>query len=137
MIDDTIKPADRLVIELGDSPKTIFMSAGLLRILSGMVALQDDLTIIFLDPVFQEQCLLQVLAERDDMGFPIEDLSKISLAKYPLTVAESDKLIQWIGEHILYFFTVSASAVSQKVPETLKKIQDLTQSLTGSENSAT
>lgn len=137
MTDEIQKPDDRLTITLDGEQKELFMSSGMLRILSNLVSLQDDLTCIFIDPLMQERCLLEVLTPRDELGQPTIDLSTVSLAMYDLSIEESDKVVKWMGEHTLHFFTVSASSVSVKVPEMIKKIQDLTQSLPGLEDSAT
>ncbi len=127
------RPADRLKVTYGDAEHEIFMSAGLLRRLTGLAQCFGDPFAVLHDANVQSVLLTEALTPRSVQG---EAREKVSLEDYDISMDEADKLLTFITGHMLYFFASATSRVKelQKDP-TLKAMVASTQSATGTQDS--
>jgi len=104
----TEKPSDRLTINIampGETemvPTELFMSAGLVRRLAQISQQFPDLSQLYVDLVAQDILMTETLRPRTPRGQPVLDYE---LTEFKFSTEDGQKLMNWITEHVLYFFT--------------------------------
>jgi hypothetical protein len=124
---------DTLHIKVNGKDRELFMSYGLLTSITQIVGLQEELTAIFLDAALQKVVIEIAL---NPVGTSEED--KIDLNTTKISMAEIQKILDWVGEHILDFFIQGMKSVEKLNTNNLDRMQEivnLTSSSTGSEAS--
>lgn len=100
--------SESLTVTVNGEEKKLFMSYGLLNKLAKMVGDANDVSDIYISPDLQAEVLKLALFGK---GTP-PDLDDIDIS-----IGDSDKVINWVGEHTLNFFLrglEAASALSKK-----------------------
>lgn len=124
------KPEDRLVVSVAGANKEILMTAGLVRRLAAYVGSLDNVGAAYMDPALQIAMIDECLKERTPSGTPaVTEMP--DLDKYKLSTEDGDKIAQWIGGHLTYFFINGALMMRQDLEGPMKALQSLMSSLTG------
>lgn len=137
------KPEDRLAIHVNGELKEIFMSGGLLRRLAPYVGHADDFSQIYQDAITQNMMVVEALRPRTVYGTAVAkrgDGQKVEhdIDDFELSTDDMDKLVNWITEHVLYFFisgVLNAKTLAEKNKEVMTSLQKLMQLSNGSEDS--
>ena len=131
---EVVKPDDYLTITLGKESKELYMSAGLMSLIAGMIGEFEDFSVIYLDPVLRERVLIEVLVERDPRGVPVEPTGALTLMAFDLSTSEGEKIARWVGEHTVNFFMTSARNLQESVGKQEQVFLNLAESLAGMNN---
>lgn len=129
------QPADRITInvrlpgEADFKDHEIFMSAGLIRTLVNYANTVEDHSQLYTNPTLQEIMMIEALVGRNNRGEA--DTAELSLMDFGLSINESDKLMNWITEHVLDFFTRSIERLTESAKTPEGAIQRLMESLSG------
>lgn len=102
-LEDLIRPEPVIKINFAGVDKDIFMSAGLRTRLVLHLQNFNDIQDIYVSPVLQEAVLMEALSIRDKRGEITEEVNLDELSP-----EESEKLVTWIVDHVVYFFTRGA-----------------------------
>lgn len=129
------KPDDRITIMVNGVGRELFMSAGMIRKIAMIAGEYEDFSVVYLDALAQERCMIELLVERDERGKPKEDTKDLTLMAFEMSTHDADSLAKWIGDHIVNFFISGAMSMKNSVEAQQKVFQTLTQSLTGMSNS--
>lgn len=132
------KPKDRLTITVNEKDQEVFMSGGLIRQLAPIASSLGEFTQIFQNADIQEALIITALRPRTLAGQPVVKDLNYSLDDFVMSTDEMDKLIAWIADHVLYFFVNSLSAAKSLMDsnsDTMKRLDQLTRSLIGSQAS--
>lgn len=131
VLEELVRPKDTFDIEIVTTKemRRIFMSAGLRNRLTLHIKGLGEIETIFSDPTLQEILLTECLAKRSPEGNVVETVSIDDI-----TIADSEQLIKWIGDHVLYFFIngamktgelIQAGSPLQKLMELLNGLHNL------------
>jgi len=126
-----VVPDDTIKVNVNGADREIFMSAGLMQKIAMIAEAHDDFSLIYMDPLIQERCFIEVLVERDNRGVPIEDTSELSMMAFEMNMSDSNKLSKWIGDHAVNFFVSGARNMKNSVQAQQEVFENLTQSLIG------
>lgn len=133
MTEPTIyKPEPRLKITVNNQEKEVFMSGGLIRQLMPIAGGLTDFADVYADVEVQNALIVEALRPRDKRGAAY---ANVTVDDYEMTIEDTDKLVGWIMEHVLYFFVnslTSAKSLADKNQGTMEAVQKLTQLQTGS-----
>lgn len=125
-------PSDTLTVSLRSGERELFMSAGLIRELIGYVGTGEDFVGMWTEPQKQTFLMATVLVNRDAKGVPdIQDPDEIIAS---IGVIESRKVLEWIEDHVLYFFIGNAETAKKSLQG--PAMQKLLELLSGSQLSA-
>ena len=128
------KPDDRLTINLKEERKELFMSGGLIRELAHIIGTLDNLEMFYIDSHYQELCILRTLVDRDNRGQVTEEDKERSLSSFPLTIEDCDKIRDWIGGHLMYFFIKSVLSLTTNLKDQTETFSQLAQLQDGIRN---
>lgn len=131
MTDTPTKPQDRIKVTVNDQDRELLMSAALIRKIINLISDIEAVPMIFIDPVIQEKAIIETLVERDGRGNPVEDVSTLNLFAFNMSTDEGEKLVKWIGDHALYFFTKGAVTSAEALKISQKTVENLMPSLDG------
>lgn len=95
---------DFFQLTLGEETREIFMSYGLLSSLVSEIQVIDNITIIPFNTELRTNVLKLLLAERTSTGKLVTPLDQVDPDDFPLTVETVEKLLAWVGEHVMGFF---------------------------------
>jgi|GEM_PF-1338766 len=117
------RPLDRIQIKVNGETRDLFMSFGLLNELCALIPDAHAATQIALNADLRDVALITVLSPRDENGvIPEDKVFNVKTMDIPLD--EADKLLDWVSEHILYFFLNALRRVvaAQKANTALKEL---------------
>jgi len=124
-----------LLISFNDQPHTLRMPYALLNRLIGIVGGVDGLQALSSDPEIQEAVFIQVFTRRDPATKEIQwapkgldDLDSVSLE-------DIDKILGWVGDHILDFFLRAADKATAQAQNKADKLTHLANIVTGLQDS--
>lgn len=129
----TVNPVQpNLEVTLNGNKESIFMSYALLNRLSVIVNGADGVSLLATDPSLQEQVLFEVSTKREGktVVFRPEDLDDVQIS-----IEDMDKLIDWVGGHIIDFFLKSTEKMvknAEKYKGRLESLQHIASGLPGS-----
>ena len=130
------EPDSRITVRVNGEDKELFMSAGMRTVLATICNRDlEDLSNIYLDPATQEKCMIELLVDRNERGKPSEDVSELTMMAFEMESKEADRIVKWMGDHIMCFFLKGANSINQTMTEQQKVFQSLAHSLNGMENS--
>ena len=136
ILKDLKRPEDRLFIGVNGAEKEVFMSGALVRRLTSIcLGYGEDPTVIYLTPEVQEACTLEALVTRDNNGRVVEEDKDKTAFAFNLNVEDAEKLINWMGDHILYFFIKGSTTVGQQAKNIEKTMGNLMSFLSGHQDS--
>lgn len=131
------RPVDTITVYIDDQAKVVTMTSGLRNYLSNFLGRLPAITEAFVDPEIQEAIIVECLKPRTPTGDQTQK-KNYSINDFNLSLEDSDKLIGWVVEHVLYFFmkgTLQSQALGEKFQPQLQGLATLMQSQTGSEPS--
>lgn len=117
------RPLDRIKIMVNGETRDLFMSFGLLNELCALIPDAHAATQIALNADLRDVALITVLSPRDEHGVIPEDrVFNVKTMDIPLD--DADKLLDWVSEHILYFFLSALKRVvaAQQANTALKEL---------------
>ena len=120
-IEKVKKPENFIVVTYkgrdDEKPKEheIMMSIGLRQRVVAIAASINDITAIYSNVHIQTVLLLEILVPRDKKG---KAESGYTLEDFEMTPEEADKLIKWVGDHTLSFFSNAVDNLSSAVGST-------------------
>lgn len=115
-----------MIIDGTSTAKTIKMSMGLIQNLFSKFTVQDQIYNLGLDFNMQKELMNEVLDSRDQNGDrenPEKDWSMY------LSLEEGEKLVSWISEHIINFFTSKLESQKKAVEKLLPVLQEVNAAL--------
>jgi hypothetical protein len=114
---EVVRPSDTIRVE-GDDPRTITMSYGLINDITSVGIELSQIGALVLDPTVRNHVLSLVLTRRKEDGtFDTEDGVPKHADQFGLSAYEALDVIEWIVDHVAYFFMRSllrAANVRQK-----------------------
>lgn len=117
----TLNPAPRhLEVTFKGSKKTIFMSFGLLSRITNIIGGPNEWTAVATSPDTQYQILQELLCVRDPKTAQVTE--DVSLDEIDMELSEIEKTLDWVGEHLIGFFT-------QRVQRSLDQVTRSNQAL--------
>lgn len=129
------KPSDRLTITVNGKEQEIFMSGGLIRTLVPYYMESQTATEMFGESLLQNEVIVECVRPRTKSGQP---RLSYTIDDFEISRDDSNKLIAWVTEHVLYFFIDSMTTVfsfGQKNQPQIQKLMKLMQSPAGSQDS--
>lgn len=135
MNEEVKKPSDRLAVTVNNELKEVFMSGGLIRNVVPYYMGMENITEIFSEPQLQNEVIVQCVKPRTMNGTP---LKVYTIDDFELSTDESNKLIAWVTEHVLYFFIDSlttATKLGKRVESQATILAKLMESAIGSQDS--
>lgn len=124
------KPEDRITVTVNNEQRELFMSAGLVRSLAAFIGDITAVDMIYSDPILQTAMLVHALTPRTERGAAAD--KAYALDDFEMTPDEAEKIVMWIGGHMLYFFINAALMLQSTVEKPVEALQSLMSSLTGS-----
>lgn len=129
---DLEKPEDRLTITVNGKEKEILMSGALVRRLTTLcLGYGEDPSVVYLNPEVQEICMIESLVERDKNGRVVEGDKDKTIFAFDVSVEDSEALVNWMGDHVLYFFIKGSTTVGQAAKKIEKTMGNLMSYLSG------
>lgn len=131
---EVTKPSDRLTINVNGKDQEIFMSGGLIRTIVPYVENSQTAAEIFGEAALQNEIIVECVRPRTKSGEPKKNFT---IDDFEITTEDSNKLVAWVTEHVLYFFIDSMTTVysfGQKNQAQIQKLMKLMQSQAGSQN---
>jgi hypothetical protein len=96
--------SDRIqVVFLDGEERELFMSFGLLNVLSQLVGGIEQLPFIYSESSMREVILITCLNERDNSG-RIPELSEFNALGERLSVTQAEDILGWVEAHLAGFF---------------------------------
>lgn len=107
------KPEDYLTVTVNGSSQEIFMSGGLVRRLTSIAGALMDVGEIFGRPDLQGVLIVEALRPRTKRG---QEDGDYTIEDFDMNIEDTDRLVAWMVEHILYFF-IKNTLASKKLEE--------------------
>lgn len=123
------RPSERLEVKLNGEDHEVFMSAAMRTRVVALLEDMSNIEAIFLNPELHEQLFITLLADRDERGRLKSDDHTIN--DFDLTTEDADKLVDWVGDHVLHFFMRGARGIEKMLKAQQEEIKDLHQSTNG------
>jgi hypothetical protein len=118
-----------LTVKVNGADREIFMSFGLLNVLSRHVGGVENVGTIALDHELRDTVLTEMLSERSKAG---KLLNKIDMEDVDIEVDDVLKLLEWATEHVLNFFVNSLGTAKRLADQQAEKLASLMPSPDGS-----
>ena len=116
-------------ITIGDEPKSIKMTFGLLNVLCKAVGDIDGAATIVMDNALRDAVLTELLSERNKDGKITKPINLVYLELDPDDAAD---LLSWAGEHIMDFFLKGLEKAKALQDNNLARIEALMPTSSGS-----
>lgn len=123
---------EKLEIKQDGQTRELFMSFGLLNVLTGIVGDPDRVVAIPLNRELRETVLREVLTERSKSGKPTGGTPEID--DLEISVADVEKILAWVAEHVLGFFMRALKQVSAVTEKHRPEVEGLLSSFGGSKD---
>jgi len=125
MTQEKEKPVTHFTITAQDKSKEIFMSFGLLNILSGYFQEIEQLELLYSNPDLQLAILNELVCDRDEKGRPvIPSLITVDM----LEIDAVWEILEWAQSHIIDFFIQALMRRNQGRIRMMEKIQTISES---------
>lgn len=118
-----------LTITVNGEEVDLVMSYGMMRKLLPIAGELTDVGRFFVDPVVQDQMLIQLLSKRDENGKVTE---QFNLDLMDVTVEDVEALVQWAGGHVMDFLLKGLKAANELARLNKEAFESLMPSLDGS-----
>lgn len=106
--------------------KELKMSMGLIQLLFARFTTQDQIYNLGLDFVVQRDLINEVVDDRNTNGRRTNPDTDYSLR---LSIEEGNKLVEWISEHIIDFFTSKLEAQERAIKKMLPALEEVNKTL--------
>lgn len=129
------KPSRTFDIKVGDDTQTITMSWALQQELMKVIPQPENIAALLIQDFYLREYIVRRVLTGKKKVTSDEDL--IDLFELELDDDAVEALIMWVVDHILYFFTDTASkslALGERYSEKMKALTRSAQSQTGSAN---
>lgn len=123
--------SERITVEVNGEPKEVKMSFGLLNELSQKLGDIDAIPEMAVNPELREALVLACVVDRDPRG-KFKD-PEATLYQYDMSMDDTLKLLDWVGEHVADFFLKSMGSAKKMIEERVDQFQSLMPTLPGGE----
>ena len=122
---------EHITVTINDEEKELKMTFGLLNELSRRMGDVDALPELAVNAELRESVILACVVERDKRG-KFKD-AEATLYDYDLSMEDSLRLLDWVGEHVADFFLKSMSSTKALIEKRQDQFQSLMPTLPGGE----
>lgn len=116
------KPDDKITVTVNDQEVEVFMSGGLIRTLVPYYMNSTTTTEIFSEVLLQNDIIVECVRPRNKSG---QVRKNYTIEDFEITPEDSNKLVAWVTEHVLYFFIDSMTSVQDFSQRNKPQIQTL------------
>lgn len=125
--DEVKKLNDTYTVKFEDGEeKELKMSMGLIQLLFARFTTQDQIYNLGLDFIVQRELINEVVDDRSTNGRRANPDIDYSLR---LSIEEGNKLVEWISEHIIDFFTSKLEAQERAIKKMLPALEEVNKTL--------